>query len=51
MRDPQGWIRFEADSVRRTLAAELPPDHFLHGELAARLVGDGLEVNFEVQHR
>ena len=47
MRDPQGRIRLEGDRVLRTLVDPLPADHFLHNELAARLVGEGRLVAFE----
>jgi len=38
MRDPQGRVRFDGERVLRDLFSSLPREHFLHSDLAARLV-------------
>lgn len=47
MRDPQGFVQFEGDTVVRHLHEPLAPGHFLHSSLARRWVSEGRLVGYE----
>lgn len=49
MRDPRGFLSFDADSAVRTLIAPLPQDDWLRSGQAARLVDQGLLLPFEIE--
>lgn len=49
MRDPDATIEFAPDHVLRHTREPLPADHFLRSALAARWVGEGRLVPFELR--